>query len=160
MNDEIFGDLAIERTCKERFGLSLDIAEVIARGVQTGLASQGTVFKTTNGQVWLYVASQGPLLLDDVQKIVSRMNVDAELFMPPHGETDYFNRIGREKFKVMFPGKPIVGEEDLRYYKKLAPYNPALVRLARIKGEVRGYNTQNKSWHKVKEYNYSRIRTI
>lgn len=160
MNEEIFGDIAIERTCAERFGVKIDIAEVVARGIQTGVASQGTIFKTTNGQVWLFVASQSPQLLDDVQKIVSRMNVEAEMFYPPHGEADYFTRIGREKFKAMFPGKPIVTDDDLRYYKKLAPYNPALVRLAKIKGEIRGYNLQSKAWHKVKEYNYNKIKTI
>lgn len=160
MNEEIFGDLAIEQTAKERFGVSFDIAEAIVRGVQTGIASQGTIFKTTNGQVWLYIASQGALLLDDVQKIVSRMNVEAELYCPPHGETDYFARIGREKFKVMFPGKAIVSDEDLRYYKKLAPYNPALIRLNKIKGEIRAYNPQSKAWHKAKEYTYSKIKTL
>jgi hypothetical protein len=160
MNDEIFGDLAIEQACKSRFGQTFDIAEVIARGLQTGVASQGTIFKTTNGQVWLYIASQSPLVLDDVQKIINRMNVDADLFYPPHGEADYFNRIGRDKFKIMFPGKPIKGEDDLRYYKKLAPYNPALIRLSRIKGEIRAYNIQSKDWRKAKEYSYSKIKTI
>jgi hypothetical protein len=160
MNDEIFGDIAIERAAKERFGLNFDIAEVVVRGVQTGTASQGSVFKTTNGQMWLYITSQSPLLLDDVQKMVNRMNVEAEAYCPPHGETDYFSRIGRDKFKIMFPGKPIVSDEDLRYYKKLAPYNPALVRLSKIKGEIRGYQVQSKSWHKVKEYSFSRIKTI
>jgi hypothetical protein len=160
MNEEMLGDIAIEKSCKERFGVSVDIAEVIVRGVQSGVASQSTIFKTTNGQVWLYVASQSALLLDDVQKIVNRMNVEAELFVPPHGETDYFARIGREKFKTLFPGKHITSEDDLRYYKKLAPYNPALIRLSRIKGEIRAYNTQSKNWHKNREYNYSKIKTI
>lgn len=160
MNEEIFGDLSIEQTCKERFGVNIDIAEVIVRGLQTGAASQASVFKTTNGQVWLYVASQSPLLLDDVQKIVSRMNMEAEIYYPPHGEADYFNRIGRDRFKAMFPGKPIVSDEDLRYYRKLAPYNPALIRLKSIRGEIREYNLQSKNWRKIKEYNYSKIRTI
>lgn len=160
MSDEIFGDFAIEKACQERFGVSFDIAEMVVRGVQAGTASQASVFKTTNGQMWLYVSSQSPLLLDDVQKIVTRMNLEADNYIPPHGETDYFNRIGRDKFKVMFPGKPIVSDDDLRYYKKLAPYNPALVRLNKIKGEIRAYTPQNKGWHKVKEYSFSRIKTL
>ncbi|HKX72880.1 MAG TPA: hypothetical protein VJM32_02620 [Candidatus Saccharimonadales bacterium] len=160
MNEEIFGDLAIEQASKDRFGVSFAISEVIVRGIQTGVASQATIFKTTNGQMWLFIASQSPLLLDDVQKIVARMNLEAELFCPPHGETDYFSRIGRDKFKGMFPGKPIVSDDDLRYYRKLAPYNPALIRLGKIKGEIRGYNSQSKAWHKVKDYNYSKIKTI
>jgi hypothetical protein len=160
MSDEIFGDIAIEKACLDRFGVKFDIADMAARSVQTGTASQGSVFKATSGQVWLYIVSQSPLLLDDVQKIVARMNVEADAYMPPHGETDYFTRIGREKFKAMFPGKPIVSDDDLRYYKKLAPYNPALVRLSKIKGEIRAFDPQSKTWHKVKNYAYSKIKTL
>lgn len=158
MNEEVFGDIAIEKACKERFGISMDVTEVIVRGVSAGPASQATIFKSANGQVWLLVASQSPLVLDDVQKIVNRMNLEADLYVPPHGEKDYFTRIGSEKFKAMFPGKPIQSEDDLRYYKKLAPYNPALVRLSKIKGEIRGYEAKN--WHKIKDYNFSKIKTI
>lgn len=160
MNEEVFGDIAIEKACKERFGVQMDVTEVIVRGIPAGPASQATIFKSANGQVWLFVVSQSPLVLDDIQKIVNRMNLEAEIYVPPHGESNYFTRIGSEKFKAMFPGKPIVSEEDLRYYKKLAPYNPALVRLSRIKGEIRGYETQSKSWHKVKDFAFSKIKTI
>jgi hypothetical protein len=160
MKEEIFEDIAIEQAAKDKFGLALEIAEVVVRGAQTGIASKGTIFKTTNGQMWLYVVSHSTQLFDDVQKIVSRMNVEAELYAPPHAEADYFNRIGRDKFKTMFPGKPVRSEEDLRYYKKLALYNPALVRLSKIKGEIRAYDPQSKGWHKVKDYAYSKIKTI
>jgi hypothetical protein len=160
MKEEIFEDVAIERTTKDKFGVSIDIAEVVVRSISVGIASKATIFKTTNGQVWLYIVSQSTQLLDDVQKIINRMNVEADLFAPPYGEADYFNRVGREKFKVMFPGKPVHGEEDLRYYKKLALYNPALVRLTKIKGEIRSYDPQGKGWHKVKDYAYSKIKTI
>ena len=160
MNEEIFGDLAIEKACHEKFGVKLDIAEVIVRGVATAVTSQGTLFKATNGQVWLYITSQSPQVLDDVQKIMTRMNLEAELYYPPHGETEYFERIGRDKFKAMFPGKHVSSADDLRYYKNLAPYNPALVRIARVKGEVRAYDPQSRTWHKTKEYSYSKIKTI
>jgi hypothetical protein len=160
MRDEIFEDTAIEQAAKDKFGLTLDIAEVVVRGAAVGIANKATIFKTTNGQVWLYIVSQSTQLLDDVQKIVNRMNVEADMYAPPYGEADYFSRIGREKFKVMFPGKPIHGEEDLRYYKKLAFYSPALVRLTKIKGEIRAYDPQGKGWHKVKDYAYSKIKTI
>jgi hypothetical protein len=160
MREEIFEDIAIEQAVKDKFDITLDVAEVVVRGVATGIASKGTVFKTSNGQVWLYIVSHSTQLLDDVQKISNRMNVEADLYAPPHGEADYFSRIGRDKFRTMFPGKPIHGEEDLRYYKKLALYNPALLRLSKIKGEIRAYDPQSKSWHKAKDYTYSKIKTI
>ncbi len=158
MNDEIFGDIAIEKSAQEKFGVVLDIAEVIVRSAPVGITAQGTLFKTTTGQVLLYVASQAAQLLDDVQKIVMRMNLEADQFLPPNGETDYFNRVGGEKFKAMFPGKHITSDDDLRYYRNLAPYNPALVRIAKIKGEVRAYDPQSRTWHKTKDYSYSRIK--
>jgi len=159
MNDALLDDLAIEKTCKERFDRSIDVAEVIVRGLPAGVATRATLFVTTKGQVFLLVASQSGLVLDDVRKIVHRMQCEAEVFVPPYGEQDYFDRIGRAKFKAMFPGKPILGEDDLRYYKNLAPYNPALVQLSRIKGEIRGFEVESKTWRKAKDYAYSKIKT-
>lgn len=158
MNDALFDDLAIETACKERFARTIDIADVVVRGMPVGVAARGTIFVTTKGQVFAYIVSQSSLVLDDVRKIIHRMQCEAEVFVPPHGETDYFDRIGRAKFKIMFPGKPILGEDDLRYYKNLAPYNPALVLLKRVKGEVHGFEVESKTWRKAKEYAYSKIK--
>ncbi|HVI69533.1 MAG TPA: hypothetical protein VM581_03675 [Magnetospirillaceae bacterium] len=159
MNEALLDDLAIEKTCKEQFDRTLDVADVIVRGMPAGVATRATLFVTTKGQVFLFVVSQSSLVLDDVRKIVHRMQCEAEVFVPPHGEQEYFERIGRAKFKVMFPGKHIVGEDDLRYYKNLAPYNPALILLSRVKGEVRGFEVESKTWRKAKDYTYSKIRT-
>lgn len=159
MNDALLDDLAIEKICKDSFDRTLDIAEVIVRGLPAGVATRASFFATTKGQVFLLVTSQSGLVLDDVRKIVHRMQCEAEVFVPPHGETGYFDRIGRAKFKAMFPGKPIVGEDDLRYYKNVAPYNPALVLLSRIKGEIRGFEVESRTWRKVKDFAYSKIKT-
>ena len=158
MNDAILDDLAIEKSCKERFGVTVDVTDVIVRAVPAGVATRATIFVTTNHQVYAYIVSQSGMVLDDVRKIIRRMELEADIFVPPHGEAGYFDRIGRSKFKIMFPGKAIVGEDDLRYYKNLAPYNPALVRLSKIKGEIRGFEVESKSWRKVKDYTYSKIK--
>lgn len=151
-------DLAIEKACKELFGIQVDIADVIIRGLPVGVAARATVFASTNRHIYAFIVSQSGLVLDDVRKIVQRMQTEADKFIPPHGEAEYFDRIGRDKFKAMFPGKPIVGEEDLRYYKNLAPYNPALVLLRKIKGEIRGFEVESKTWRKAKDYAYSKIK--
>lgn len=160
MNDEVLGDIAIEKTCKDNFGVELTINEIIARDISTGQSSTATVFKATNGQVFVFIASRGSQVLSDVQKIVLRMQCEADVLYPPHGEQVYFDRIGREKFMALFPGKHIVSDDDLRHYRGLASYNPALVRLSRIKGEIRAYDDHLKTWRKVKDYHYSRIATI
>lgn len=159
--NEAFDDKAIEQACKDQFGVSLDIGEVIARGISAGQSAFAAVFKTTSGQLFVYILSRGQQqLLADVQKMVLRMECEAETYYPPNGEKEYFDRIGREKFKALFPGKHILGEDDLRHYKGLAPYNPALVRLNKVKGEIRAYDEHLKTWRKVKDYHYSKIATI
>ena len=158
MNDAILDDIAIEKTCKDRFNLVLDVTDVIVRGVPAGIATRATVFATAKKHTYVFIQSQSALVLDDVLKIVRRMELEADGFIPPHGDPEYFDRIGRAKFKAMFPGKAIVGDDDLRYYRNLAPYNPALVRLTKIKGEIRAFDVETKVWRKVKDYNYSKIK--
>lgn len=160
MDNEAFDTAAIEKACKDQFAVSLNIAEVIVSGIPTGQSSHASVFKTTTGQLFLYVLSRGTQLLADVQKMVSRMECEAEMYFPPFGEKEYFERIGREKFKALFPGKHILGEDDLRHYKGLAPYSPALVRLSKVKGEIRAYDEHLKTWRKAKDFHYSKIATI
>lgn len=158
MNDAMLDDIAIEKSCKERFDVALNISDVIVRGVPTGTATRATIFATANRQLYAYFTSQSSLVLDDVRKMIHRMQCEAEIFVPPHQEVGYFDRIGRQKFKIMFPGKHIISEDDLRYYKNLAPYNPALVLLSKIKGEIRGYDAESHLWRKVKDYTYSKIK--
>ena len=158
MNDEIFSDIQIEDTCRERFGVGLDIIEVISRAVPVSASAKATLFKAKPSHMYLYIISPSHMLLDDVRKIVQRMNLEADEFLPPFREEDYFERVARDKFKVMFPGKRVSSDEDLRYYKNLAPYNPALVRIAKVKGEVRGFDISTKAWRKVKDYTYAKMK--
>lgn len=158
MNDAILDDIAIEKVCKDRFNLALDVTDVVARNIPAGIATRATVFTTAKKHMYVFIQSQSALVLDDVQKIVRRMELEADGFIQPYGEAEYFDRIGRAKFKAMFPGKVIVGDDDLRYYRNLAPYNPALVRLSKVKGEIRAFEVETKVWRKVKDYTYSKIK--
>lgn len=160
MDTEALDEQSIEKACKEQFGLSMTVGDVVVRNIAVGQATNATVFKSSTGQLYAIVASRGSQLFGDVQKIILRMQAEPESYYPPHGEKEYFDRIAREKFKMLFPGKHIAGDDDLRYYKGLAPYNPALVRLNKVKGEIRAYDAQLKTWRKVKDFSYSRIATI
>jgi len=44
MNNEAFDDIAIEQACKDQFGVSFDIGEILVRGLSTGQSSFATVF--------------------------------------------------------------------------------------------------------------------
>ncbi len=157
MNDQIYDDTVIERDIEAAFGLKLIIGEVVVRDISTGYTATATLFKTSPNNLFVYIRSQGAMLLADVQKMLRGMNVDAESFVPPHGDGDYFKRIGTQKFKEMFPGKHIMSDDDTRYYQTLAPYSPALVRVARVKGDVRSFHFESKSWRKARDYSFSKI---
>ena len=65
------------------------------------------------------------------------MGMRAELFLPPKGQPRYFEDIGKRKFREVFPGRRHVTDEDLHFYKTLAPYNPALVLISEVEnGEI------------------------
>lgn len=158
MNEDIFHDISLEKIIGREFDLQLDIIEVIARDVTVGITAKGTVFKTPQNTHYLYITSQGGLNFGDVKRIVRSMGLEPDTFLPPRGDTEYFRRIGIEKFKQMFPGKYLMGDDDTRYYETLAAYNPALVRLAKIKGEILGYTIATGQWHKVKPYAYTKMK--
>lgn len=158
MNEDILDDIALEKICKNNFGLMFEMDEVIARGVPAGITARATIFKTSTNIHYAFVQAEGNQLLADVRTIVRAMQLEADEFVPPLGDQEYFERFGVARFKELFPGKHIVSADDTLYYRTLAPYNPALVRLARIKGEIRGYDITTKQWRRVRNYAYARMR--
>lgn len=161
MNDAIYDDLAIEQIAKKQFGLSVDIDKVIVRQVPVSRTAKATVFLTKKKQLFVYIAAQSNLNLGDVKKLVTRMGLKAELFMPPKGRPNYFDDIGREHFRAVFPGRGHITPTDLIYYRTLAPYNPALVQIHEIPtGEIRQYdNDSHGNWRVAAKFAYRRIKT-
>ena len=146
MNNEIYDDLALEQIALEKFGLDIDIRQVIVRQIPVSYTAEATVFLTSKKQLFAFVSGPSKLLLSDVKKIISRMGLKAELFLPPKGQPDYFDRISKE---------------DLIFYRTLAPYNPALVQIQEVKsGEIFKYDTDAASgWRSAVKFAYRRIKT-
>ena len=90
-----------------------------------------------------------------------RMGLQAEIFIPPRGEPDYFDRIGRNKFREVFPGRSVVKSEDIAYYRTLAPYNPALIQIKEVKhGSIKRFDADSaRDWRTAAEFAYRRIST-
>jgi hypothetical protein len=101
------------------------------------------------------------LTLGDIKKIVSRMGLKPELFVPPKGRQDYFDEVGRQHVRAVFPGRTHITETDLVYYRTLAPYNPALVQIREIPtGEIRQFDTDaHGDWRVAVRFAYRRIKT-
>jgi hypothetical protein len=161
MRDEIYDDMAVERICKERFGVDAEISQVILRGADVSRSATATVFLTKKKQLLVFVDGHSRLLLSDVKKIVARMGLKAELFFPPKGQPDYFDTVGREKFREVFPGRGHISDSDIIFYRTLAPYNPGLVLISEVKnGEIYKYDSDAKNnWRLAAKFAYRRIKT-
>jgi hypothetical protein len=161
MSEEIYDDVALEHIAKDKFGINLEIRQVIAREIPISHTGEASVFLTTKKQMYVYIHAKSNLVLSDVKKIVARMGIKAELYVPPRGQTDYFNEIGRDKFRKVYPGRTNVTESDTRFYATLAPYNPALILVGEIKnGEIKQFDTDSSSgWRTAAKFAYRRIMT-
>lgn len=161
MTNDIYDDIAIERLAKERFGVDFEIGQVIVRAVPVSRTADATVFLTKKKQLYVYISARSRLVLGDISKLVSRMGLKAELYLPPVGNPDYFNVIGREKFEAVFPGRTYVADDELRFYRTLAPYNPALALISEVKnGEIYRYDSDTRGgWRLAARFAYRRIKT-
>lgn len=161
MSDEIYDDLALERIARERFGADLDISKVIVRQVDVSRTATATVFLSKKKQLFVYISGHSKLLLSDVKKIIARMGLRAELYFPPKGQPDYFDAIGKEKFRSVFPGRAHISERDITFYRTLAPYNPALVLISEVKnGGIYKYDSDSRGeWRYAAKLTYRRIKT-
>ena len=161
MSEEIYDDIALEQAVKQRFGLAIDVDKVIVRQLPISHTGEATIFLTTKKQLFVYIDARSKLVLGDVKKIVTRMGLKAELFLPPRGEINYFEEIGKQKFREVFPGRSHITNQDLIFYRTLAPYNPALVQINEVlNGEIKQFDTDSSSgWRVVTRFAYRRIKT-
>lgn len=162
MNDsDMFDDFALEKEAKEQFGVSLEVDKVIARRIDVGRTTQATVFLSKKKQLYCYIEGQSRLLLSDVKKICTRMGIHAELYFPPKGHPHYFDEIGREKFREVFPGRRDIHDTDLVFYRTLAPYCPALILVSEVKqGVISCADSDARGgWRPAVKFAYRRIKT-
>lgn len=161
MNDEIYSDTTLERLVKDEFGLDIDISQVIVRQVEVSRTTTATMFLTKKKQLLVYIDGHSKMLLSDVKKIIARMGLRAELYFPPKGKPDYFDSIGREKFRQVFPGRTHISENDILFYRTLAHYKPALVLISEVKnGEIYQYDSDSHDkWRSAAKFAYRRIKT-
>lgn len=161
MNEQMYDDFALERLLKDQFGVSAEVDSVIARRIPVGRSVEASLFLTKKKQLFLYIHGETKLLLSDIQKIVSRIGLTAELYMPPKGQPHYFDEVGTRKFHEIFPGRKVVSAEDIVFYRTLAPYSPALVLIQEVKtGMIFQYDSDSKSsWRPHVKFSYRRIRT-
>lgn len=161
MTDKANDELALQRVIRDYFGVDFDIGQVIVFQAPVSQTSEATLFLTSKKQLYLYISGQSKLQLGDIQKIISRMSLKAELCIPPKGRPHYFEEIGRKKFYEVFPGRKHNSDEDIIFYRTLAPYNPALILISEVKGGhvYRFDSDAATNWRIAAKFTYRRIKT-
>lgn len=149
-------DLTLEHLCKEKFAVDISLRHVIARDVYTGHGSYTTVFEDDKRNMYA-LCDGSALTLADVKEIIHAMGMEADSYFPPDGQYDYFVRQGKQNFLSVFPARTVVKDDEIAYYQTLAAYSPALVRIRKIKGEIREYSPLGQRWQTLKEYTYTHM---
>lgn len=161
MRESLYDELALERSIKQVFGIELDVRQAVAAHLRVSHVAEATVFLTSKKQLYVYITAQSKLLLGDVKKIVSKMGLKAEVYLPPKGRPHYFDEVGTAKFREVFPGRSHVSEEDIIFYRTLTPYNPALILVSEVTdGHIYQFDTDSStSWRVAAKFAYRRIKT-
>lgn len=159
--DDVVNIAGLERMAHELFGMRVEPSKIIADDIDVGRAIRATVFLSKKKQLYCYIHGQSRLTLGDVQKIIARMGLKAELYAPPKGQPNYFDDIGRAKFREVFPGRTNISEGDIRFYRTLAAYYPALVLISEVKdGVIYQYDPDARGgWRPAAKFAYRRIKT-
>ncbi len=161
MKGDALQTLALEEAAKTHFGMTIEVDTIVVHEIDVARAVKASVYLTKKKQLLCYIHGHSRLVLSDVRKIVSRMGLKAELYMPPKGQPNYFDEVGREKFREVFPGRGHITNEDIQFYRTLAPYNPALVLVAEVKdGHIYQFDADARSgWRMATKFAYRRIKT-
>ncbi len=154
-----FDTVRMQRLLMVRFGVQLTIDKMVAHNIAAGLSARATVFFADDGQLYCCIYGPSRLLLSDVKKLVTRIGLRPAKFFPPKGQPDYFDEFGRQKFKKMFPGFSRVTDRDIVFYRTLAPYSPALVRISEVKdGYIYQADSDSRSgWRVAAKCNYHQV---
>lgn len=140
----------------QTFDVQLRVKDIVASDIPTSHGSYITLFQADHQTMYALCESDGPQDLNDVQRELKSMGIEAESYLPPHSDENYFLRFGRKAYLAAFPARIEALDDETAFYQTLTPYNPALVRIAKVGGEIRRYNPIRHVWQKDVEFSYVR----
>ena len=162
MNDEITDDIAVEELVKSHFGLQVDVKQMVVRNIPVSHTAVANVFLTPKHQLFALIKAHAPLTFGDVKRMAKHMGLNIEAYCAPGHDDAYFNKIAREKFRQVFPGRHDISENELHYYRTLVPYNPALLKVSGINGGViKQFDSHDSSeWRVAARFAYKQITAL
>ncbi len=154
-------NLAITNTAKRYFGITVQVRQMIGEALPISHTGTAYVFLSHKKQLYALIQAQSNYTLGDVKRIITRMGLKAEHYLPPAAQPSYFDDFAAERFRETYPGRTPHTEDDLRFFKTLAPYNPALVAINEVKhGEIKQFDASSPSqWRPAATFMYRRMPT-
>jgi len=147
----------LERICRDSFETTVAIKKVLVSNLSTSKGSRTTIFESDRHTLYALCVASQPLVLADIKRIIAGMGIEAEAYLAPHGDNTYFQEFGREAFFNMYPARKVASDKETAFYQTLAPYSPALVRIAKVKGEIREYVSSMREWQPAQTFSYARV---
>lgn len=144
----------IEAYCRNYFAQSITVSRILAENIDCNHDRFANIFYDIDGQLYAIIFSNNTMSLGDVRKIVSAIGMNAEGYFTPTGNRQYFYNYAKDVFQMVYPNRTSMTTEDLSYYQTLAPYNPALVKVKAVNGELRSYKTTAGQWIKIADFTY------
>ncbi len=148
----------IERICRDYFCVNLKINKILLNNAPTGNKSYSTVFQDDKNDIFTLCKSDSVLTFADVKNIIKQMGMKPEEYFSPNADEDYFNNYAKMSFQAVFPGRKFLLEQDTNFYKSFAPYSPALVKIAKVEGEIRHFDLDWNKWISAADFSYYRVK--
>jgi hypothetical protein len=161
-NQPILDDNLLEMAIIRDFDIRIEIKHVVVRNIPTSRTTNATVFVTSKGLLYAYINGQASLQLGDVARQVKRMGLTASSYVPPKRDKEYFERVARAKYNSVFPGRKLVKDDDLRFYRQLVHYQPALVLISEIpEGVIKQFDSNaTTQWRPAAKFSYRRANVV
>ncbi len=150
----------IEKFCNDYFNVNLQINKIVLNNMPTSHNSRTTVFTANHHTVYALCLCNDQVNLADIKIIIKKMGMKAEKYLPPEADDNYFLDYGQNVFQSVFPGRKSGTPDETLFYQTLTPYNPALVRIGKVNGEIRQYNNVGKKWQPAIEFSYLRMQVL
>lgn len=132
----------------------MQVTDVLFDDIQTGDNSYATIFRTADHKMFILHEDKDPITLFEVQRRMKLLGVKTRGVLSPLGDKTYFTNQGRQIFLQTYPGRTTATDEEKSFYESQSLYNPAIMLVANIPGDLKHYSPRTASWKVIDKYNF------
>lgn len=148
----------IEEYCYLNFSIKIRVKKIVTRKLLISKNTHLIIFYSQKGTLYGLLSSLNNLDLIDIQKMIKASGIEADYYLPPKGDINYFINFGKKKYQTHFPAKTEINNQDIEFYQTLAPYNPALFKINKINRKIKYKDPLSGKLDKEFDYSYTKIK--